>query len=368
MLRYTVNGLTARWRSALTTFLAIALTVAAVVVTLGIVEGLLAAILDSGNPANAIVLSKGAPSEDGSSISIEQLDRLKTIPGVAHLSPELVTALSLETKSGGHELVTLRGVDLEAMRAHGAEVVGGAWPQKSAPGLVVGAQRVAQLGDVGASVKVDRGGWPIVGRLQAPGRFESELWCDRDALQNLLKSRSLSSVVVTLDGGAAGQAAFAEQVAKILPNPLEAVSEPDYYRRMSEKTSIYLQAVAIVILALVLGAVFACTNLMYASFLDRLRELGTLVAIGYTRGRVARLVLREGLLLALAGGAAGLALGLAARGHPMSMEAAQLSYHILVTGRVLAAGAAVSALIGILGSTIAAFMALRLNVLTALRG
>jgi putative ABC transport system permease protein len=124
----------------------------------------------------------------------------------------------------------------------------------------------------------------------------------------------------------------------------------------------------VVIIVLVLGAIFACINLLYASFLDRIRELGTLMAIGYKRSSIAWLVVQEGLLLALAGGALGVGVGYAANGHTMRMNDGQLTYQIHVTLRVLGAGAAVSALIGLLGSFIAAMQALRIDVLRAIRG
>jgi ABC-type antimicrobial peptide transport system permease subunit len=366
MFRYAVRSLLVRGRAASATLLAIAMTVGGVVVSLGILEGLFDAMLESGSPANALVLSQGAPTESSSSVSIEQLDRLKVIPGVTHLSPELITTIRFPLPGGGHDSLMVRGVDPEALKTHGATVSEGALPQRGASGVVLGAKQVGKFGGVGGTMRMNRFRWPIVGVLHSPGRFESEVWCDRTALMSLLRTSKLSSINVTLDNPD-DLPRFANEVSKILPNPLEVVREQDYYRRSTEKLTIYLRAVLIVTLLLVLGAIFACSNLMYALFLDRIRELGTLLAIGYTWRSIAGMVLMEGILLSICGGAAGLLVGLVANGHPMTMGDEQLSYTIHVSMRVLAAGLAVSGAIGALGTLVAAMQALRLDPVRAIR-
>jgi putative ABC transport system permease protein len=66
-------------------------------------------------------------------------------------------------------------------------------------------------------------------------------------------------------------------------------------------------------LVLAVVIILAVANTMTMSVFERTREIGTLLAIGMERGRVKRLFLYEGLLLALAGTLAGAALSLLLR-------------------------------------------------------
>jgi putative ABC transport system permease protein len=65
-------------------------------------------------------------------------------------------------------------------------------------------------------------------------------------------------------------------------------------------------------LVALLGAAFAVLNTMVMAVNERRGEIAILGAIGWGRGRIVGLILAEGVLLALAGGAAGVALGIAA--------------------------------------------------------
>jgi hypothetical protein len=373
MLRYTMRGLTARTRSVLPTFLAVGVTVAAVLVVLGALDGLTRSVVSSGNPLNEMVLKRGADAEEQSTVTIPQVDQLKVLPGIARvngvsqISPEFMTAFDFRAPDGGLDSVPVRGADAVALTVHGVALASGAWPERGHDGLVIGEQLLGRFQGFspGGSVRVSRGTWPVVGVLRAPGtRFESEVWCDRTALMGMVKASSATSVVATLDGPQS-RPRFVEQVARILPNPIEAVDEPSFYRRATKQLSLYLEAVLAVVIVLALGAIFACANLMYATFLERSREFATLVAIGFTKRSVAWIVVQEGFFLSIAGGAAGFLLALALNGHPM--RAGEIAYQVSITVPVIVAGGAISAGIGVLGSALPALLTRRLDVLAALR-
>jgi putative ABC transport system permease protein len=57
-------------------------------------------------------------------------------------------------------------------------------------------------------------------------------------------------------------------------------------------------------------ALLGVTNALYASILERTRELGVLRAVGATRRRVRRIVLIEGGIMGVIGGCCGLVAGL----------------------------------------------------------
>jgi predicted permease len=109
-----------------------------------------------------------------------------------------------------------------------------------------------------------------------------------------------------------------------------------------------LLAVALLVL---LTACLNVANLLLARASARQRELGIRVALGADRGRVARLVLTESLLLALAGGAAGLLLAVWATGLLHRLEPPvpfALAFDFSPDGRVVAFAVGVSLVAGLL--------------------
>lgn len=126
------------------------------------------------------------------------------------------------------------------------------------------------------------------------------------------------------------------------------------------------------VLGLLVGAValvlfIACanvSNLQLVRAVARAREFATRAALGETRGRLARRLLAESLVLALVGGAAGLALGaaitwaLAARA-PESQPALR---DIHLDGRVFLATAVVSLLAAVLSGALPALRGSRVDL------
>ena len=120
----------------------------------------------------------------------------------------------------------------------------------------------------------------------------------------------------------------------------------------------------------VLGAVFftihiVAANTMSVAVRERIREIGTLKALGFTHQRVLGLVLAESCAIALLGGLAGLAIAklLTLGGNPMP----EMLQVFVFTGRDLLIGAGCAILLGILAGALPAMSAMRLQVAQALR-
>src|SRR6185503_4070239 len=94
-------------------------------------------------------------------------------------------------------------------------------------------------------------------------------------------------------------------------------------------------------IALFVGA-FLILNSFNMTVLQRIREIGTLRALGATDVRIVRVVLVEALLLALAGSLAGLALG---AGLAVLLIEAMKSFGMPVSALEFSAGAAVAAVV-----------------------
>jgi len=118
-------------------------------------------------------------------------------------------------------------------------------------------------------------------------------------------------------------------------------------------------------IALFVGA-FLILNSFNMTVLQRIREIGTLRALGATDVRIVRVVLVEALLLALAGSLAGLALG---AGLAVLLIEAMKSFGMPVSALEFSAGAAVAAVVTGLIATLAgaAWPALRAGRISPVR-
>src|SRR4029079_9785635 len=115
---YNLRSMIVRKGTATMTAMGIAMVVAVFVMTLSIAQGFRSTLVASGSPQNAIIMRKGATSENVSAVSKAQLPLIETFPQVARgadgrplASPELVVIISLPRKSDNQPAnVPLRGV------------------------------------------------------------------------------------------------------------------------------------------------------------------------------------------------------------------------------------------------------------------
>lgn len=119
-------------------------------------------------------------------------------------------------------------------------------------------------------------------------------------------------------------------------------------------------------LAVVVATLFVAGNTMAMSVRERTREIAVMRTLGFRRSHVFAMVAGEGLLMAVVGGVIGAALArllVSSRFVPATSFVPAFS----VSGANVAAGIALSALIGLIAGTIPALMASRLKIVEALR-
>jgi putative ABC transport system permease protein len=378
LFQYTFRGLVARRRSVLPTILAVTITVGAVIWMLAYLEGLRAAMLHTGSIQNAVAMSQGAHEEDQSSVSLADVARIQVLPGIANpaisnVSVEFVGIVGLLSQALDIEYVTIRGVDEVAFSVHPEVKIEGKMPAHGENGIVLGTQLVGRYegASVGGSLKIGSEKFQVTGILHAPGTaFDSEVWGDRASLMRVLKKTDPTKVVVRLESPSA-LSTFTAGVTKI-SSTLEGLGEREEFQRTADNLEsslqTYVRAVQIIILVLAVGAIFAAMNTIYSAMLDRMREFATLLAIGYTRGKVIMMVVQEALVISVAGAALGVGAGmLASQGEEINRRF-NVIYHAQYTPMVLGVGIGVAAAIGLVGCIAAALKLGRLDVKEALRG
>jgi ABC-type antimicrobial peptide transport system permease subunit len=153
---------------------------------------------------------------------------------------------------------------------------------------------------------------------------------------------------------------------------LQVRREDEFYASQSGMMAALLRTLGtFVTLIMALGAVFGALNTMYASVAARTKEIGTLLALGFSRGAVMTSVLVESVALCLVGGAVGCLLALPVRSFTtgtMSFATfSELAFRFDVTPMMMAWGLIFAALMGLVGGFFPARRAAMMPITEAVR-
>ena len=381
---YNLRSMIVRKGTAAMTAMGIAMVVAVFVMTLSIAQGFRSTLVASGQPDNVILTRKSATSENLSAVLKPQVPLLEAMPQVARgadgrplVSPELVVIISLPRKTDNNPAnVPTRGVGPKGFEIRNVlQIVEG---RRFAPGareINVGKQAVGRFKglNLGDEVKFGSASWKVVGIFTAnDASFESEVWGDVDLMMAAFNQRSAyQSATLKLTD----PSAFEALKATVAADPrldLKVERERDYYEGQSATTSTLIRIFATFVTTILsIGAVFGAMNTMYAAVAYRTREIGTLRALGFSRGRIVSAFLAESVALALVGGVIGCILALPVHGlssGAMNMNSfSELAFKFRITPGLLAGGMIFSALMGAVGGLLPALRAARIPVARALR-
>ena len=159
-----------------------------------------------------------------------------------------------------------------------------------------------------------------------------------------------------------GLQAIAVNVPEVTASPSELWVASFRQMEIVERFSYFLALVAVFV------AVLGLANTLSMNVAERVAEVGLLRAIGWSRGRIARMVLAEGLLLTAVGGFFGLPLALVIM---HSIELSTSATRALVPTApdlvTIVEGAVLVVVAGVVGSLPALSMTLRMRPWSALR-
>lgn len=356
------------------------LVVLLVLAAAAFVRGMEKSLTVSGGGKNVLLLNAGSEESlersetnpAAGSLAVANVDGIKTRLGIAYVSPEVhMATLVKEAPDSDRVLLTLlRGITPPAFLVHPQVRI----TEGRAPGLnelLVGRLASAKMGvpdarlAVGHSLWFDNREWKISGRFEAPGTvMEAEIWCPLKDLQIAAKRENLSCVVLTLD---TGEFADVDLFAKRrLDLELVAMWEADYYSKLLKFYRPVRSIVWITALLIALGGLFGGLNTMYAAFAARVRELGALQAMGYSRGALVISLVQESLLAASAGALLASLLGLAAL-DGFAVRFTMGAFGLVMDGPVLVTGLLAGLLLGLIGALPPAWRCLRLPIAEALK-
>ncbi len=373
-LKYNARSILQRKARTALTVLGIAAVVAVFVAMAAFGRGLSTSFARTGSADNVIVLQKGAFSLSLSSLPKNSSDVVPYFPYIKKqkdrilASPELAIEPWVKAPHRDEPIfMNARGVapvffsvaDTVRVTAGTTEIRGNR--------VLLGRGAQQKLGgvEVGEAITMFGEPWVVSGVFEANGtNLEFEILADLTDLMRAANREEYSGFTLKLDDptNAERLIALAESDRRLL---LTAAREQDYYASSGKVYAVVGQIGLLISLIVTVGAVFGGMNTMYAAVSGRLREVGTLRALGFSRNSILASFLAESLLLSVAGGLLGVVIGCLANGARVSVGTANIRF--TVGAGVMLSGLFLSAVVGVVGGLLPARRAANAQILEALR-
>ena len=373
---YSHRNLRVRWKTTLMTASGFTLVVAALVVVLAFVNGMLAVCLQTGEPENVLIIARGSSDELLSTIDREVVIQIEDDPGIArNAGGRLLSsreAFIPVNKAVGRQMLQMRGVEPIALEVHpNVEIVEGEMFRPGHDEVIVGRAAQQELGlAVGDELEVGEKLRRVAGIFTSGGSvFEIEIWASLPELVEQFHREGTYSTIVLQTTDAQTAKEVAERLTDNRRLSIDAVPEPDYYLEQAEQTDMLRSAGFTVALFMGIGAVFGVTNTMFAAIEQRTKDIAVLRLLGFRKHEILISFLGEALLIAVIGGVLGSLLGYSVNGLSvssfLSVKAVAFAFTVDFWSIVIALG--FTLVLGIVGGLLPALAAMRVDPLVSLR-
>ena len=387
-LVYNARSLTVRKVTTGVTAAGLALVVYVFATVLMLSSGVRHTLKATGSDSNAKVIRKSSQTEIQSGLLPEHLRLLSADPGVAVgkdgqplASAELVVLIFAEREGGRDSTdgtnVAVRGVGPRALELHPPQKLSGRMFQPGRSEVVIGRALAGHMKGMtlGGQVRFARRDWTVVGVMDQGGTaYDSEVWGDVEQFEDAFQRRPAFSSVTLKMRDTAAVRALADRVGTDAQlNTLEVKSESDYWAAQSEQFAKFVTFLGtFVAIIFAFGAILGAMITMYAQVSARVREIGTLRALGFRRRAVLVSFVIESVLLGLFAGGIGIAaaslMQLASFSTLNWQTFSEVSFRFQLTPTILVASLAFSVVMGFAGGLLPAMRAARMPIVRATRG
>lgn len=380
-ISYNIRNLALRKTTTLMTAVGIALSVAVLVASLALVNGLRQVFLNSANPLQLMVLRKASTSELGSAVSTQSFEVLRTKSGIAAdsarrpmASEEVVNVANLPSVDNRNGMnVTVRGLSQIGIEMRNARIVAGRWFNPGQREIIVG-RDVAQrypTAKLGLSLRFGKGDWTVVGVMDAgESAVNSEIWGDFNQISSDYNRQDTASSVLVRATDPAALEALQRSIEDDPQLDATAITQRAYYDSQTSSGAPLEFLGIFVAVIMAIGSGFAATNTMYAAVIRRTKEIGTLRTLGFSEGSILLSFLTESVLMAAVAGILGCALALPldllTTGVGNTVSFSEISFRFHVGASAVLTGLIFATLLGALGGFWPARAAARKDIVNAL--
>ncbi len=382
-LRYVARNLWARRLTTILTASGLALVVFVFATVLMLDEGLRNTMVTTGQYDNVLLTRRSSETEIQSGISRAQATVSTSHPAIALgadgqplVSKETVVLISLHKRgSDKPSNVVIRGVGpLASIMRPQVKLTSGRMFRPGSSEIIAGASIAKRFvgAGIGEQIRFGQREWTVVGLFDAGNSgFDSEVWGDADQLMQAFRRPVYSSIVAKLSD----TNRFEEYKRDIETDPrltLEAKREQEFYSDQSKALSTFISILGLSLsIIFSIGAMIGATITMYASVANRVGEIGTLRALGFQRTSILAAFLSESLLLAVVGGAVGLAFASLMQFLSFSttnfQSFSELAFGFTLNTAIVIKSLVFSLVMGFVGGFLPAVRAARMKIVDSLR-
>jgi putative ABC transport system permease protein len=236
-------------------------------------------------------------------------DRIAHLPHIAATCALLVQLTSIENS----DLMILSAREWGGFAWSNLEVVSGRMPKDGAERAVVLGQTAAELlkKKVGDPIQIETEELQVVGIVKGGALVEDgSVILSLAILQEIL---GLQNQITTIDIRATPGTTqeqlreLGQQIDQLIPQ-VRAVTVSEHLSHSEGFRMVRAMSWVTSLLAIVVG-VLGVMNTMLMTVFERTHEISVLLALGWTRGRIMRMILYESALLGLLGGIVGVTIG-----------------------------------------------------------
>ena len=382
-LTYIARNLVARRLTTVLTAGGMALVVYVFATVLMLAAGLEQTLVATGQDDNVVVIRRSSQTEVQSGIPRLQAGIVESLPEIAVgadgqplVSKEPVVLINLPKRATNKPAnVVIRGVTSAGLALRPQVKLAEGRMFRPGTAEVIAGRSIAdgfQGAGLGETLRFASRDWTVVGVFDAGHTgFDSEIWGDAEQMLQAFRRTGFSSMLFRL----VDPDQFDAVKASIENDPrltLEAKREKRFYAEQSEALSKFISYLGTGISVIFsIGAVIGAAITMYASVASRTGEIGTLRALGFSRGAILAAFLGEALLLGLLGGVIGL-LG-ASTMQSLSISTtnfqtfAEIAFSFTLTPKIVVVSLIFALGMGFVGGFLPAARAARMKIVDALR-
>ncbi len=381
---YNLRNIWTRKLTTLLTALGIGLVVFVFADVLMLSYGIEKTLIDTGYKENAIIIRKSSGTEMQSSISKEQASIIINQPEISMdengnllAAREVNVLITLARKySGSVSNISVRGAEDASLKLRPQIKMkeGRTW-RKGLQEIIVGSAIAKNFSgvEIGGTIKFAGRQWRIVGIFDAQkSGFDSEVWGDVNQIMDAFRRPVYSSVIARVPRKDKFSS-FKKRIEKDQRLTAEIKRENEYYSEQSEMLATFLRILGITVTIIFsLGAILGAMITMYAAVGARTQEIGTLRALGFTRGNILTAFLMECLLISVSGGLVGLFAASFMQLITVStinwQTFSELAFDFKLTTGIAIQSMVFSVIMGALGGLLPSFQASKIDIVKALRG
>lgn len=236
-------------------------------------------------------------------------DRIAGLPHIAATCSLLVQLTSIEDS----DLMIVSGREWGGFSWSNLEVISGRMPQDGAEKAVVLGRTAAEVlkKKVGDPIQIETTELIVAGIVQGGALVEDgSVILSLSLLQEILGSQNqINAIDIRATPGTTERQLheLSEQIQQLFPH-VRAVTVSEHLSHSEGFRMVRAMTWATSLLAVIVG-VLGVMNTMLMTVFERTHEICVLLALGWTRGRIMRMVLYESALLGLFGGILGVTLG-----------------------------------------------------------